>query len=292
MPLGIELWAHSIQRFHGADHQVAIRFQRPFHPPEQRDLVPFVEVDGHIAAEDHVESPQRREVRDQVQLLEGGHPADLVANLPAAGDGKIIPGPLGVAQAAPNLDRTEYPTAGSGHGVIGNIRAHQLNAIAAGVSQQLFEQNRDTVEFLAGGTGRAPDPDAGSASPRPAVDQLRNDLVAQQIEGRGVAEERSFIGRNGVDNPAFQLVAGIGFRQPQEPAVAAAFGFFDQAGQTALDEVRLGLVQGNGSQGVNVVRQILVFFGLEPDHALTPRTDRTIAEAIISIGATVSTTPA
>src|SRR5689334_5144776 len=101
-------------------------------------------------------------------------------------------------------------TAGSGHGVVGDVRTQQPDAVTVRVGQQLFERDRNAVKLLAGGAGRAPDPDTGRPGAGAAVNQVGDDLMPEQIEGRSVPEEKSLIRGNSVDNAPFQPVAAIG----------------------------------------------------------------------------------
>src|SRR5579864_1290106 len=103
MPLGFKLRADSVQLLRCADHQAAVRLERPLHASKQRDPVPIREVDRHVAAEDQVESPQSGKIRHQVQFLEGSQCANLVPNLPTAAGGREVSGPLDLAQAARDL---------------------------------------------------------------------------------------------------------------------------------------------------------------------------------------------
>src|SRR5579884_2990666 len=112
MPFRLELRTGSVERLHGADYQVTVWLERPFHPPEQGDSVLLIEIDRHIAAEDHIEAPERRKVRHQVQLLKGRHGADLVADPPSVRDRFVVTRPLRLTQSARNFDGRENTPAG------------------------------------------------------------------------------------------------------------------------------------------------------------------------------------
>ena len=102
------------------------------------------------------------------------------------------------------------PVTRLGYNFVGNVGAQNANVEARQISQQFFENNGCAIRFLAGGTGGAPDADGNACSGRASpIDELGNKFVPQLLEGRTVAEERSFVGGDGFNDFSAQLAAGV-----------------------------------------------------------------------------------
>ncbi|OPZ59601.1 MAG: hypothetical protein BWY87_00919 [Deltaproteobacteria bacterium ADurb.Bin510] len=229
----------------------------------------------------------------QIKPAEARHGADLVANLPAGAVWFKVFLELVARQAALDLETVVLAVAGLGDGRIREVGAEQVDAVARVAGQQLLEYDRDAVNLLAGRAGRAPDLEPNrqiaARARRTTVDQVGNDLVLQDLEGRSVAEEERLVGGDGVDDALLKLAAEVALGLRDQFGIGLEAQIVKQGSEAALEEVGLLLVQADAAQTVNVLGQRQNLLGSDRDH--TSLTVRLICSASSSSGATISTAP-
>ena len=92
------------------------------------------------------------------------------------------------------------------------------------------------------------------------VDEVGNQLVAQQLKGRRIAKEGSLIGGDGVNDSSAQPAAGVGPHLVEELGEIGRPGFGKQAAQARLHQISLGLVQMNPADLLDVAGPDRHFF--------------------------------
>ena len=192
---------HGLRR---AEHQIAVARRGAGHAVEHVDLGLLVEIDQHVAAEDHVEQAELGKVAEQVELAVFDHGAQLRRDLPQLADlGEMADQKLN-RQPALHLELAVDPKPCLLQHLAGEIGRQNVDAPAGDLALHGFEAHGERIRLLPGGRGGAPDADRARRATR--RDQRRHDDVAEMLERHLVAEEERLVGHHRFDDRGHQRI--------------------------------------------------------------------------------------
>ena len=131
---------------------------------EDAGLGVLVEIDQHVAAEDHVESAEMGEILQQIELPMLHHGADIGIELPELADLREMLDQQLDRQAALHLELAEDAGLGFFQHRLRQIGRDDLDPPARQRRAQFLQAHRDRIRLLPGGGRRAPDPQRAAAA--------------------------------------------------------------------------------------------------------------------------------
>ena len=166
---------------------------------QHRRLRLDVEIDQHVAQEDHVERRHRRQRRGEVHSA-GTTRRGAAPGRPASARRPARSMCTSRVAGRPRLTSTWLYSAGLGplDHLGGDVGGDDLVRPAG--RQELLQRDGQAVRLLPARAGRRPEPDLAVADP--GLDQLRQHHVGQRGERLAVAEPRGLVGGQRVDDPA------------------------------------------------------------------------------------------
>jgi hypothetical protein len=247
-----------------AQEQVAARGELPGEAGHQPPLRLAVEIDHDVAAEDDVEPlAERPRLPDQVHLRETdqraglrphGHEARVLAR---AAEEVLAPQGHRDGLGAPLLVDAAR---GVGQDLGVHVGRHDLHVPLGQRREVLQQADGQGVRLLAGGAAGAPDAQAARAAAAGALDQLREDDLAEEVEVVRLAEELGLVGRDAVDQllplgagrpllvDVTEVVAVAGEPElPQPPAEAGG-----DHGALGVGEVDADLLEDERPEGLEL----------------------------------------
>lgn len=156
-----------------------------------------IEVDQHVADEDHVEVPQRGKRLQQVLLAEGDGIAQCRHDLKAVRHLREVLHELLHGEAALDLELVVDPLLRACQRRRRVVGRHDLHLRPAQRGAHLVDDHGDGVGLLSRGTGRTPDADRTPLGPH-AREQFGNELLLERQERGVVSEEERLPGRHRV----------------------------------------------------------------------------------------------
>ncbi len=170
------------------------------HAAEQPALRILVEIDDHVATEDHVQRATHRQWLDQVQLPEGDHLRKFRLHLVARCRGVTAAAEILAEQRTRHVAHA-FLGIDAGLGVLQHVGIEvgreNADVPALPVRNRLRNRHRDGIRFLAGRSRRAPDADAAA---RLRIGHARRQhMVTQVFEVVVLAEECGEVGGHRID---------------------------------------------------------------------------------------------
>jgi hypothetical protein len=145
--------------------------------------------------------------------------------------------------------------------------------VTAGIAQQFLDDDGDAVDFLAGGTGAAPDFQIYASRPVPfrgsGVDDIGQDFVFEQFKGTGIPEKQRFVGGDGIDDLFFQHLAGVRLGLVVKLAVGFAAFLVKQLPEPGFQQVGFGCIDADAGYVVYVIGEDFDFFRSDFNHIFT-----------------------
>src|SRR6266540_2634155 len=237
----------------------------PPYPAGDRPLGLDVEVDEHVAQQHQVHPRQRRPGRVQVERAELHRPAQAGHHPPVhALLGEVLD-EHGGRQPAVDLELAVAALPGAGEHRGRQVGRQDADLPPGQLAEVLGQEHRQAVGLLAARAGGRPDVQA-TLAPAP-LDQAGQDLLAQRLPERRVAEEQRLVGGDRLDHLGVQRAVAEAAELGDQVGHGAHALLAHQPGQPRLDQVLLAGLQHDGRLLPHQPAQVVE---LEGGHAHVP----------------------